>query len=80
MECTKCGKSFSNKVIDEHEQGCLMMECSHCKRHFSSTVIDKHEYKCAEELSLSAKKKLMGIPETKASSYRNTNIAKVDSD
>ena len=57
-----------------------MMECSHCKKKFSSTVIDKHEYKCAEELSLSAKKKLMGIPETKVTSFSNTKIAKVDSD
>ena len=56
------------------------MECSHCKKRFSSTVIDGHEYKCAEELSLSAKKRMMGIPETKGSSHRNTLISKVDSD
>ena len=56
------------------------MECSHCKKKFSSMIIDSHEDKCADELSMSAKKRLMGIPDTKVSSHRNTLISKVDSD
>ena len=56
------------------------MECSHCKKRFSSTIIDAHEYKCEEELSASAKKKLMGIPETKGSTHQHSVIRKVDSD
>ena len=80
MECAKCGQHVSSKEIDVHEQGCLLMECSHCRKRFSSTLIDDHEYKCAEDLSASATKKMMGIPETKGSTHKNALIHKVDSD
>ena len=80
MECSKCGQRVSNREVDIHEQGCLVMECSHCGKRFSSTLIDDHEHKCAEDLSASATKKLMGIPETKGSTHKNALIHKVDSD
>ena len=45
-----------------------MLECRYCKKSISSTIIDEHEYKCSEDLSMSAKKKIMGMPETKVTS------------
>ena len=56
-----------------------MVECHYCKKKISSTIIDEHEYKCSEDLSMSAKKKIMGMLETKVTSEKNAVISKVES-
>ena len=44
----------------------------------SSTIIDEHERICSDELSMSAKKRMMGMLETKVTSERNAVISKVE--
>ena len=54
------------------------MECQYCKKMISSTIIDEHERQCSDELSMSAKKRMMGMLETKVTSERNAVISKVE--